>query len=93
VPIHAPKEYSEETARVIDEEVKRTLSEAHAKVKEILGVHRPALEGLAQLLLEKEVVERSELQAVLKVRSIDSAKEKKKPGEGLQRSNLEHRAE
>ena len=78
IPTHAPKEYSEETARLIDEEVKKIISQAHAKVREILGSHRSALEELAKLLLEKEVVERPELQAILKVRSIDSAKEKKR---------------
>jgi len=59
-------------------EVKRILSEAHAKAREILASHRPALEELAKLLLEKEVVDRPELQAILKVRSIDSLKEKRK---------------
>lgn len=78
VPTHAPKEYSEKTARIIDEEVKKILSEAHAKVGEILASHRSALEELAQRLLEKEVVERPELQAVLKVRRIESVKERKR---------------
>src|SRR5437870_4091642 len=78
VPTYAPKDYSEETARLIDEEVKKILAEAHAKVSELLGSQRSALEELAKLLLEKEVVERPELQAILKVRRIESAKEKKK---------------
>jgi cell division protease FtsH len=78
VPTHSPKEYSEETARLIDEEVKRILSEAHGKARDILSSRRAALEELAGLLLEKEVVERPALQAILKVRSIDSVKEKKK---------------
>jgi cell division protease FtsH len=77
VSTHPPKEYSEETARMIDEEVKKILSDAHTKVREILSSHRPALEELAKLLLEKEVVERPELQAILKVRSILTLKEKK----------------
>lgn len=77
VPTYSPKEYSEETARVIDEEVKKILSEAHVKVRDILASRRSALEELAKLLLEKEVVDRPELQAILKVRSIDSIKEKK----------------
>ena len=79
LPIHtqAAKEYSEETARLIDEEVKKILSEAHAKVREILASRRPALEELAKLLLEKEVVGRTELKAILKVRNIGSVKEKK----------------
>jgi hypothetical protein len=37
VPSQNPKEYSDETARLIDEEVKRMLREAHAKVREILA--------------------------------------------------------
>jgi cell division protease FtsH len=78
VPTQGPKEYSEETARTIDQEVKKILSETHAKVREILGSHRQALEELAQLLLEKEVIERPELQTILKVRSLEAVKERKK---------------
>jgi len=48
------------------------LSEAHAKVRECLRSHREALEELAKLLLEKEVVDRPQLQAILKKRSADS---------------------
>jgi len=81
IPMQSAKEYSDETARVIDAEVKQILEQAHDKVKEILASHRPALEELASLLLKKEVVERPELQAILKVRSIDRAKERKKAPE------------
>jgi cell division protease FtsH len=73
VPVQAPKEYSEETARVVDEEVKRILSETHAKVSEILGPRRRVLDELAQLLLKKEVLDRPQLQAVLKLTSIEHA--------------------
>ena len=69
---HPSKEYSEKTARIIDEEIKKVLSEAHAKVRECLRSHREALEELAKLLLEKEVVDRPQLQAILKKRSADS---------------------
>jgi cell division protease FtsH len=78
VPTQSSKEYSEETARLIDAEVKQILSEAHTKARDILLAHRAALEELAKLLLEKEVVDRPALQAILKVRSIDSMKEKKR---------------
>jgi len=93
VPTYSPREYSEETARAIDEEVKQILSEAHVKVREILSSHRPALEELAKLLLEKEVVERPELQAILKVRSIDSAKEKKRLASARELEGVEGRKE
>ena len=93
VPTHAPREYSEETARVIDEEVKKILSQAHMKVRDILGSRRAALEELAKLLLQKEVVERPELQAILKVRSIDSIKEKQAFSETHETESFEEKKE
>src|SRR5215472_15938943 len=65
VPTQGQKEYSEDTARLIDEEIKKVLSEAHNVVRNYLSMHRQALEELAKLLLEKEVVERPALQAIL----------------------------
>jgi cell division protease FtsH len=85
VPTQNPREYSEETARLIDAEVKLILSDAHAKARDILLGHRGALGELAELLLEKEVVDRPALQAILKVRSIDSLKDKKRAAD-MQRS-------
>jgi len=76
VPTQQPKEYSEETARLIDGEVNQILSEAHTKARDILLAHRDALEELAKLLLDKEVVDRPALQEILKARSIDSIEEK-----------------
>ena len=93
VPTQSPKAYSEETARLIAGEVKQILAEAHGKAREILLAHRSALEELAKLLLEKEVVDRPALQAILKVRSIDSLKEKKRaadaPANESNQPNLE----
>jgi len=88
VPMPATKEYSDDTARVIDAEVKQILNAAHEKVKDTLATHRAVLEELAQLLLKKEVVERPELQAILKVVSIERAKERKKPA-GIPESEAE----
>jgi cell division protease FtsH len=78
VPTAGEREYSDDTARLVDEEIKKLLNDAHVRVREILGAHRQALEELAKLLLEKEVVERPELLAILKVRSIASLKDKDK---------------
>jgi cell division protease FtsH len=83
VPMASAKEYSDDTAQAIDAEVKQILTEAHEKVTDTLAVHRGALEELAQLLLKKEVVERPELQAILKVVSIERAKEKRKSPMGI----------
>jgi cell division protease FtsH len=73
IPTHVPKEYSEETAHLVDMEVKKILSETHEKVTEILVARRQVLEDLARLLLEQEVVERPQLQVILKTRSLDNA--------------------
>jgi cell division protease FtsH len=87
VPMQSPRDYSDETASLIDAEVKQILTQAHEIVKETLATHRPALEELAQLLLKKEVVERPELQAILKVVSIDELRERKKSGVAVEREN------
>ena len=89
VPVQSAKDYSDDTARLIDAEVKQILTDTHHKVKEILAAHRAALEELAQLLLKKEVVERPELQAILKVISIDQARERKKLSDSAVSGNAE----
>ncbi|MSS71764.1 MAG: ATP-dependent metallopeptidase FtsH/Yme1/Tma family protein [Candidatus Latescibacteria bacterium] len=60
-PMSGEKRYSEETARLIDAEIARIVNEAHTRVKKILEDHRPVLEGVARVLLEREVVEREEV--------------------------------
>ena len=57
----APKEYSEETSRLIDGEIRQLLDAAHARVRETLTAKRSVLEALAKLLIEKEVVTREAL--------------------------------
>ncbi len=59
------REYSERTAQAIDEEIRKLLADAHARVKDTLTAKRPALDALARLLLEKEVVDRATLEKVL----------------------------
>ncbi len=58
--------YSEETARIIDEEVGRLIKDAHDRVAQTLTEEREVLEALARLLLEKEVVDRASLDALLR---------------------------
>ncbi|MCE7926308.1 MAG: ATP-dependent zinc metalloprotease FtsH [Haliscomenobacteraceae bacterium CHB4] len=59
------KPYSEETARLIDEEVRKLFDTAFDKTTAILKEHRSKLENLAELLLQKEVVEKDELEKIL----------------------------
>lgn len=59
------RDYSEETAREIDEEVKKVISDAYNEVKEILMDNRDKLDKLAKVLIEKEVVESEEFDALI----------------------------
>ena len=59
------KDYSEETARKIDEEVKTILSEAYDKAKSVLTERIEKLRAIASILLEKEIIEGEELKELL----------------------------
>jgi cell division protease FtsH len=59
--------YAEETARIVDAEVKRFISEAEATATRILTEQRQALDDLTAHLLEKEVLEGDEIRARLGV--------------------------
>jgi cell division protease FtsH len=57
--------YAEVTAEKIDAEIKRLLTEAHDKAREILSSHRGQLENVARRLLEIEVMEGDELRQII----------------------------
>jgi cell division protease FtsH len=59
------KEYSEETAREIDQEVKRLIDAAYEKVRGLLGASQDKLKVLAAALLEKETIEGGEIRKIL----------------------------
>jgi cell division protease FtsH len=61
----APREYSEETARRIDAEIEQLLKTAHGRVRETLTAKRDVLASVAKLLIEKEVVSRNDLIALM----------------------------
>ena len=57
--------YAEDTARLIDAEVKRIMTEAHAEARRILSGHRDDLERVTRRLLELEVMEGDDLRSLL----------------------------
>jgi len=65
------REYSEQTAQAIDEEVHKLLQDAHARVTQTLNEKRDTLEILAKQLLEKEVIDRAGLDQVLGAITVD----------------------
>ncbi len=60
-----PRNYSEETAALIDRETKRLVEEAHERARNVLREHRGQLDTLAQELLTKEIVDQTRVMAIL----------------------------
>ena len=54
---HKHKEFSNESMRMIDEEVLEILNSSYDRAKKILNIYRKALESLAKTLLEKETID------------------------------------
>jgi len=64
--ISHPRDYSEETARKIDEEVTILIKNSYKRAKEILKENIDILHKLAELLLEKETVKGDELDDLIR---------------------------
>jgi cell division protease FtsH len=74
------RNYSDETARLIDTEIMALVEEAETRAREIISANRPPLERLAELLQEKEVINRDEMLALLDGSEIaGSTKKPKRP--------------
>ena len=67
------KPYSEETARIIDEEVSAVIEKAYDRAKDILASNREKLEALAQSLLDNEVIFKEDVERILGARPFASA--------------------
>jgi cell division protease FtsH len=57
--------YAEDTARMIDAEVKRIMTDAHSEARQILAERRDMLEQVTRRLLDIEVMEGEELRRIL----------------------------
>jgi cell division protease FtsH len=57
--------FSEETAQLIDDEIKRIMTDAHEQARAVLRAHRGVLDTLSERLLVKEVIEGDELRELL----------------------------
>ena len=60
------KNYSPETAKLIDQEINRILSESYEKVKQILIEHRESVKKIAEHLLKTEVMDEKTFKRLLK---------------------------
>jgi cell division protease FtsH len=59
------RSYSEETARTVDTEIRAVIEEQQSRARELLGRRRDSLERIAGALLDRETIERSELEAII----------------------------
>ncbi|MCR4411814.1 MAG: ATP-dependent zinc metalloprotease FtsH [Thermoguttaceae bacterium] len=60
-----PREYSEHTARVIDEEIVRILRDAEDRAEALLSQHRDKLQTLAEALEREEVLEERQIEQLI----------------------------
>jgi cell division protease FtsH len=58
------REISERMSEDVDAEVKRIIDEAYAKARAIITEHRDVLDRMAQTLLERETIDREEIEAI-----------------------------
>ncbi|HTM56526.1 MAG TPA: ATP-dependent zinc metalloprotease FtsH [Pirellulales bacterium] len=92
--------HSEQTAREIDEEVKRIIDESMVKVRHILDTRVSSLNALSARLIEKEVVDSDELKAIIEASSAiplivpgTQSERKRAAGESIDRSGDQAQAE
>ncbi|KAI0721338.1 ATP-dependent metallopeptidase Hfl [Cerioporus squamosus] len=69
------KPFSEKTAEMLDAEVRKMIVTAHRRTTELLSAHKEDVEKVAKLLLEKEVITREDMIALLGPRPFANRKD------------------
>ncbi len=59
------RDFSDSTAEIVDQEIKKILSDNYVRVKELLEGRKDSLEGIAEVLLEKETLEGDEFRSLM----------------------------
>jgi cell division protease FtsH len=71
--IMSERDFSEETAAAIDEEVRKLVDVAYTRAKEVLVRNRHILDQIAEMLVDKETVDAEELQEILSNNDVTTA--------------------
>ncbi|MCL2934134.1 MAG: ATP-dependent zinc metalloprotease FtsH3 [Trichodesmium sp. MAG_R03] len=71
--IMSERDFSEETAATIDDEVRNLVDQAYRRAKEVLVGNRHVLDKLAEMLVDKETVDSDELQELLATNDVKMA--------------------
>lgn len=69
--MEAHNSYSEETAGIIDEEVRKIIESAHARAVELLSTHRKVLDNMARVLIERETIYTDEVDMLLEGATVE----------------------
>ncbi len=69
------RDYSEEIAKAIDQEIRKTIDDSYQKAQDILEKERDKLESIAQALLEKETLDAHEIKELVAGRPLPEKKE------------------
>ncbi len=86
MPSYQEKHYSEETAKLIDHEVKQLLGQAHAKAKALLESNKDKVQLMTDMLIEFETLDRDDVLDIMAGKWDEEKKKKKlKLIEGMQR--------
>ena len=64
------KDYSEETARQIDSEIRRIVNENYEKARKIIKDHKDTMTHIAEALLERETLDAGEIEALIEGREL-----------------------
>jgi len=73
------REYSDETARIIDQEIERILRQAENRTRQLLHENRRALEMVARALLERETIDGAEVYRLIEVANSGPAPRRDEP--------------
>ncbi len=84
------QDYSDRIAYQIDQEVRRLVDEAYDRARQILVAHRDKLDLIARTLMEKETLEKEELEALLEGRDLERERDIRgeTPTEGVTESEM-----
>lgn len=71
--IATERDFSEETAAMIDSEVNKLVAEAYNRAKNLLVHNRSILDRIAQMLIERETVDAEELEEIIRSSKVELA--------------------
>jgi len=88
------RDFSEEIAKAIDHEIRKTIESSYQRAQDILQENRDKLELIAQSLLQKETLDAEEIKALIEGKSLDeleASREAKRSGKEGNEETAQHK--